>query len=111
VKRNIPLATSIEPDSKRRYSTSTFHILFRDDSEPYTSAGLLRSSLSIPIGMPRNFVHRVHVGFNAMTGGFTVSVDLTILLLSHFMITDGVFSRVYRLPSHSQLPRLHGPIS
>ena len=83
--RNIPLAslTSIEPDPKRQnclviqYSTSTFRILFRDDSELYTwlDALYLRSSLSTPIGMPTNFVHRVHVGFNAMTGGFTVGLD------------------------------------
>lgn len=83
--RNIPLAslTRIEPDSKRQnclviqYSTSTFSILFRDNSELYTwlDALYLRSSLSTPIGMPTNFVHRVHVGFNAMTGGFTVGLD------------------------------------
>ena len=88
VTRNIPLAslTRIEPDSKRQnclliqYSTSTFSILFHDNSELYTwlDALYLRSSLSTPIGMPTNFVHRVHVGFNAMTGGFTVRLDYSI---------------------------------
>jgi hypothetical protein len=38
-----------------------------------------------------NFVYRVNVGFNAMTGGFMVDFDSS----SHF--TDGLFSRVYRL--------------
>jgi hypothetical protein len=81
VTRNISLAslTRIEPDAKRQnclviqYSTSTFCILFRDNSELYTWLDALyqRSSLSTRIGMPTNFVHRVHVGYNAMTGGFT----------------------------------------
>ena len=83
--QNIPLAslTRIEPDSKRENclvihdSTSTFCILFRDNSELYTwlDALYIRSSLSTPIGMPTNFVHRVHVGFDALTGGFTVGFD------------------------------------
>lgn len=81
VTRNIPLPslTRVEPDSKRQnclviqYSTSTLSILFRDNSELYTwlDALYIRSSLSTPIGMPTNFVHRVHVGFDAMSGGFT----------------------------------------
>ena len=101
--RNIPLAslTRIEPDSKRQnclviqYSTSMFYMLFRDNSELYTwlDALYLRSSLSTPIGMPTNFVHRVHVGFNAMTGGFTVGPDSSnqkffyfhILLMTPFL--------------------------
>jgi hypothetical protein len=104
VTRNIPLAslTHIEPDPKRQnclviqYSTSTFSILFRDNSELYTwlDALYLRSSLSTPIGMPTNFVHRVHVGFNAMTGGFTVGLDSSSI---RQFFTDDVFSRVYRL--------------
>jgi P21-Rho-binding domain len=69
----------------------------------------LRNSLSNPIGMPTSFVHRVHVGFNAMTGGFTVGVDSS----SHF--TDGVFSRVYQLtgkPSSITLSsQPHQPLS
>jgi hypothetical protein len=90
--RNIPLAslTSIEQDWQ--YSTSTLHILFRDDSasELHTLDALYqRSSLSTPIGMPTNFVHRVHVSFNATTGGFTVGVDSS----SHF--PGSVFFRVY----------------
>ena len=95
--RNIPLAslTSIEPDSKQQnclviqYSASTFRILFRDDSELYTwlDALYLRSSLSTPIGMPTNVVHRVHVGFNAMTGGFTVGLDSSI---SHSLIMSSL---------------------
>jgi len=81
VTRNIPLSslTRIEPDSRRQnclviqYLTSTLSILFRDNSELYTwlDALYIRSSLSSPIGMPTNFVHRVHVGFDAMSGGFT----------------------------------------
>jgi len=77
----IPLAslTRIEPDSKRQnclviqYSASTLCIQFRNNSELYTwlDALYLHNSLSTPIGMPTNFVHRVHVGFDAMTGGFT----------------------------------------
>lgn len=95
--RNIPLAslTRIEPDSKRQnclviqYSTSMFYMLFRDNSELYTwlDALYLRSSLSTPIGMPTNFVHRVHVGFNAMTGGFTVGPDSSIQKFFYFHIS------------------------
>ena len=95
--QNIPLAslTRIEPDSKRQnclviqYSTSTLCILFRDNSELYTwlDALYLRSSLSTPIGMPTNFVHRVHVGFNAMTGGFTVGPDSSIQKFFYFHIS------------------------
>lgn len=80
--KTIPLAslTRIEPDSKRQNClviqglNSTFCILFRDNTELYTwlDALYLRSSLSTPIGMPTNFVHRVHVGLDAVTGAFTV---------------------------------------
>lgn len=90
--RNIPLAslTRIEPDSKRQnclviqFSISTFCILFRDNSELYTWLDVLymRSSLSTPIGMPTNFVHRVHVGFDALTGGFTVGLDSSLIIFT-----------------------------
>lgn len=92
--RTISLAdlTRIEPDLKRQnclviqYLTSTVYILFRDNSELYTwlDALYLRSSLSTPIGSPTNFVHRVHVGFDALTGGFTVGYFLDTSFIQPF---------------------------
>jgi hypothetical protein len=81
VTQTISLAnlTRIEPDLKQQNClviqclTATFYILFRDNSELYTwlDALYLRSSLSTPIGSPTNVVHRVHVDFDALSGGFT----------------------------------------
>jgi serine/threonine-protein kinase CLA4 len=96
VTQNIPLAslTRIEPDSKRQnclviqYLTScTLCILFQDNSELYTwlDALYMRSSLSTPIGMPTNFVHRVHVGFDTLTGGFTVGLGSSVQKFCYFI--------------------------
>ncbi|KAF8798339.1 hypothetical protein BYT27DRAFT_7218574 [Phlegmacium glaucopus] len=71
--------TRIEPDLKQQNclviqcSTLAFYMLFRDNSELYTwlDALYLRSSLSTPIGSPTNVVHKLHVGFDTLTGGFT----------------------------------------
>ena len=136
--QTIPLSdlTHIEPDSKRRnclviqYLTSALYILFQNNSEMYTwrDALYLRSSLSAPIGTPTNFVHRVHVGFDALTGGFTVGhpsswsytcpailLLLCFLILGKDMFTDIFFSRVCRLTGKPSLipPSLqsHRPLS
>ncbi|KAF9555863.1 hypothetical protein CPC08DRAFT_642285 [Agrocybe pediades] len=91
--RSIPLPalTRMEPDAKRdnclvvefttRPNTSssgsapvdTVSILFKGNTEMYTWRDALynRSALSSPIGNPTNFVHHVHVGYDAVTGAIT----------------------------------------
>ncbi|KDR70087.1 hypothetical protein GALMADRAFT_230406 [Galerina marginata CBS 339.88] len=87
----LPALTRIEPDVKRdncllvefttrpnsssssAAPTDMISILFKGNTELYTwrDALYLRSALSSPIGLPTNFVHHVHVGFDPMTGAFT----------------------------------------
>jgi hypothetical protein len=99
VMRNIPLAslTSIEPDSKAtelsRNSLFDFDIPHSTVSrmiQSYTTPGLTHYIYVVlfqPLSeCPRTSCIELHVGFNAITGGFTVGVDSS----SHF--TDGVFS-------------------
>ena len=55
--------------------TDNISIVFPGYSELYTWRDelYLRSALSSAIGLPTNFVHLVHVGYDPMTGAFTVS--------------------------------------
>ncbi|KAF9527896.1 hypothetical protein CPB83DRAFT_894842 [Crepidotus variabilis] len=93
--KSIPLAqlTRVEPDEKREgclsvefatrpasrsssassRPTDTLYMLFRGYDDLYTWRDALynQSSLSSPIGQPTGFKHNTHVGFDALSGGFT----------------------------------------
>ncbi|KIM47339.1 hypothetical protein M413DRAFT_63636 [Hebeloma cylindrosporum] len=83
----LPALTRVDPDVKRHNClivefttgpspsspTDNLSIVFPGNSELYTWRDelYLRSALSSPIGLPTNFVHLVHVGFDPVTGAFT----------------------------------------
>lgn len=65
----------IETKSQRK-----LFIAFKSDEELYTWQDAIYShSLLSGISSPRNFVHRVHVGYDPVTGNFTVRFVLFFL--------------------------------
>ncbi|KAF8168535.1 hypothetical protein B0H34DRAFT_63630 [Crassisporium funariophilum] len=64
---------STAPSTPSAGETQVLSIAFRSNEEMYNWREVLylRSSLGSPIGYPTNFIHRVHVGFDPVGGGFT----------------------------------------
>lgn len=67
-----PYCLVIETPEKRVY------LSLKNDEEVYTWQDDIYSRSPLQsVGQPTNFVHKVHVGFDPVSGGFTVSNDAT----------------------------------
>lgn len=62
-------------------SDKLMYFAFRSDEEVYGwMEDIYSRSPLMGVSQPTNFVHQVHVGFDPVSGGFTVRAHLTMML-------------------------------
>lgn len=69
-----PYCLLLETKDKR------YHIALKNDEELYSwQDDIYSRSPLMGVSNPTNFVHKVHVGFDPISGAFTVRFDLLVL--------------------------------
>jgi len=65
----------------------TYYISVKSDEELYSWTDSIYNRSPLGVSIPTNFVHQVHVGFDPVSGAFTVSFDLSSRYCSSLAVT------------------------